>query len=119
MTRAYGNDLRERVVAAVLAGETVRAVASRFGVSVSAVVKWSGRQRMTGTSAARPMGGKRRDVMQPVRDFALARMKTAPSLTIRALQAELAAQGVVVSYGAVWAFLHREQLSFKKNRAGQ
>ena len=119
MARAYGIDLRQRVVAAVLAGGTVRRVAERFGVSVSAVVKGSGRQRATGSASARPMGGKRRDVMAPVRDHALARVAAEPTLTIRGLQAELAAHGVRVSYGAVWSFLHRERLSFKKNRAGQ
>ena len=43
MTKAYSNDLRERVVAAVEAGESYRSVAARFGVSVSSVVKWSQR----------------------------------------------------------------------------
>ena len=40
MTRLYSNDLRERVVRAHLAGEPMRAVAARFGVSVSSVPKW-------------------------------------------------------------------------------
>ena len=40
MTRLYSNDLRERVVRAHLAGEPIRAVAARFGVSVSSVPKW-------------------------------------------------------------------------------
>lgn len=39
MIRPLSNDLRERVVSAVLGGESCRAVASRFGVSVSSVVK--------------------------------------------------------------------------------
>ena len=37
MTRPLSNDLRERVVAATLAGESCRAVAARFGVAVSSV----------------------------------------------------------------------------------
>jgi transposase len=40
-----------------------------------------------------------------------------PDLSLRALAAELAERGVVVSYGAVWTFVHREGLSFKKKRA--
>ena len=39
MTRPLSNDLRKRVVRAVLGGESCRSVASRFGVSVSSVVK--------------------------------------------------------------------------------
>ena len=39
MTQPYSNDLRERVVKAHLAGEPIRQVAARFGVSVSSVPK--------------------------------------------------------------------------------
>src|ERR1700719_2077443 len=48
MTRPLSNDLRERVVAAIVGGESCRSVASRFGVAVSSVVKWSQRYRATG-----------------------------------------------------------------------
>ena len=43
MSRAYSMDLRERVVAAVEAGQSCRAVAKTFTVSVASVVKWSQR----------------------------------------------------------------------------
>lgn len=119
MPRPLSNDLRERVVARVAAGETVRAVASVFGVSISSVVKWSQRWRTTGSTAARPMGGKRRDAMASGRDFALARLAEQPSLPLRQLQAELAARGVRVSYGALWNFVHAEGLSFKKRPSSQ
>ena len=59
MGRAYSLDLRERVVAAVAAGESCRTVAATFKVSVASVVKWSQRFRATGSAAARPMGGNR------------------------------------------------------------
>lgn len=114
MARPLSKDLRERVVARVVAGETVRSVATVFGVSVSSVVKWSQRWRATGSAAARPMGGRRRDAMAPARDHALARLAEQPSLPLRQLQAELAERGVKVSYGALWTFVHAEGLSFKK-----
>jgi len=44
MTRPLSNDLRERDVAAVGAGESCRAVALRFEVSVASVVKRSQRE---------------------------------------------------------------------------
>ena len=37
MPRAHSNDLRERAVRAHLAGEPIRSVAARYGVSVSSV----------------------------------------------------------------------------------
>ena len=59
MVRPYSLDLRERVVSAVEEGQSCRAVAETFGVSVASAVKWSQRFRTTGTAAAKPMGGKR------------------------------------------------------------
>jgi len=56
MTRAYSDDLRERVAASVLGGRTCRATAQLFGVSVASAVKWSQRLRDTGSAAARSTG---------------------------------------------------------------
>lgn len=114
MARPLANDLREHVVVRVAAGETVRSVASVFGVSVSSVVKWSQCWRATGSAAARPMGGRRRDAMATELEYALARLAEHPSLHLRQLQSELAGCGVKVSYGALWSFVHAEGLSFKK-----
>lgn len=119
MARPYSVDLRERVVARVLSGETVRAVAATFGVSVSAVVKWSQRYRARGTVAPGKMGGHRPVLLAAHRAFVHARFAAEPELPLRALQRELAERGVRVSYGAIWGFVHAEGLSFKKNRAGQ
>jgi transposase len=47
----------------------------------------------------------------------LARLGEEPSLALRALQAELADRGIRVSYGALWRFVHRAGLSFKKRRS--
>jgi transposase len=115
MTRAYSNDLRERVVAAFVGGESCRSVASRFGVAVSSVVKWSQRYRTTGSVAPGKMGGHRRRVLEPHRAFIAERLKQTPHLTLHGLKGELAARGVKVSHNAVWEFLRREGLRFKKN----
>ena len=74
MVRAYSSDLRDRVVAAVMAGATVRAVAERFEVSVASVVKWSQRYRATGSAAAKPRGGKKPYVLTGQREWLLARI---------------------------------------------
>jgi len=117
MVRPYSLDLRERVVAAAEAGQSCRAVAKRFGVSVSSVVKWRGRARTTGSAAAKPMGGKRPVRLAGQRAFILDRIATKPDITIRALKAELAEHGTIASYGAVWTFVHRQDLSHKKKPA--
>lgn len=115
MVRALSTDLRERVVAAVIAGGTSRAVAARFGVAASSVVKWSQRQRARGSVAPDRMGGRRRRVLEPHRAFIVERLTQHPNLTLHGLKAELAARGIAVSHDAIWRFLRREGLRFKKN----
>ena len=77
MGRAYSLDLRERVVAAVAAGESCRSVAATFKVSVASVVKWSQRFRATGSAAARQMGGNRPYALSSERDWLLKRLADA------------------------------------------
>jgi putative transposase len=118
MTRPLSNDLRERVVAAILAGESCRSVAARFGVAVSSVVKWSRRHRATGSVTPGKMGGHRKRVLEPHRAFIVERIAQEPHITLHGLKRELAARGVMVSHNAVWLFLRREGLRFKKNAFG-
>ncbi len=61
------------------------------------------------------MGGHRKPVLEPHRAFIVERIKLTPHLTLHQLKDELAAQGVKVSHNAVWMFLRREGLRFKKN----
>jgi transposase len=119
MGRAYSLDLRERVVAAVAAGESCRAVAATFKVSVASVVKWSQRFRTTGSAAARPVGGNRPYALSSERDWLLKRLAEQPDVTLRALLAELAERGIKVSYYAVWHFFEHEGISFKKKPVRQ
>ncbi len=116
MARPYSDDLRERVIDALNSGLSCRAVADRFGVSVSAVVKWSQRFRATGSVSARRMGGHRPFALAAERDWLLDRINAETDVSLRGLQSELAERGIIVSYGAVWNFVHREGLSHKKNR---
>ena len=114
MTRPLSKDIRERVVGAVAGGASTRAVAARFGVAVSSVVKWSQRYRATGSVAPGKMGGHRKPLLEPHRGFILERLRQTPHLTLHALKNELASRGVHVSHNTVWVFLRREGLRFKK-----
>lgn len=115
MTAPLSDDLRERVVAAVVGGESCRSVAARFGVAVSSAVKWSQRYRATGSVSPAQMGGYRKPVLEPHRAFILKRIAQTPHLTLHGLKDELAGRGVKVSHNAVWRFMKREGLSFKKS----
>lgn len=114
MPRAYSNDLRERVAASVNGGRSCRETATLFGVSVASVVKWSQRQRATGSAAAKPVGRQQPRSLAGERDWLLARLEAMPDLTLRALVAELGERGVMTSYGSVWRIVRDARLSFKK-----
>ncbi len=119
MGRPLSRDLRERAVSAVSSGESCRAVAARFAVSPSSVIRWAARQRETGSVAARPMGGVRRAALAGQRDWLLARVGENPDLTLAMLAAELRERGVVVAVSVVWRFFRAEGISFKKKSQGR
>ena len=119
MAKPYSLDLRTRVVAAVLAGQSCRSVARRFGVSIASVVKWVQRYRATGSVAPGQMGGHKPCRLASEREWLLSRLAEKPDLTVRALADELAARGIMIGHVAVWKMLRREKLTHKKKRTGK
>jgi len=114
MTRPYSDDLRERVVKAMQAGESCRSVAALFGVAPSSVVKWTQRAARTGSVSPAKMGGYRRPVLEPHRAWLLEQVQACPHITLAVLQERLAGRGIEVSHDTVWRFLRGCGLSFKK-----
>ncbi len=119
MSRPYSDDLRSRAVAAVEAGQSRHQVAKVFTVGVSSVIRWVQQQRATGSVSPKPIGGSRGCRIEGAdRDWLLARIAAKPDLTLEEMRRELLAErGLAASYGAVWRFCDREQLTFKKNSA--
>ena len=117
MARPYSMDLRERVVQAVeQEGVSRRQAAERFGIGIKTAIDWVRRFRETGSMAAKPMGGCRpKKIVGPQRDWLLERCR-AKAFTLRGLVGELAERGLQVDYRTVWAFVHSEQLTYKKRR---
>ena len=60
MTRPFSNDVRRRVVTAVVDGGTSRrGAARRFGIASSTAIKWVSAWRRTGSYRPRAQGGDR------------------------------------------------------------
>lgn len=119
MTKPLSMDIRDRAMARLDAGETVRETAEALSVAPSSVVKWSQRRRAMGSVAPGKIGGH---VPRKIRGEheAWLRTRTAEgAFTLRGLVGELAERGLRVDYRTMWAFAHAEGLSFKKNRARQ
>jgi transposase len=115
MVKPYSQDLRQRVVAAVVNGESCRAVARLFSLSPSAVIKWTQRFNTTGEITPKAMGGVRRNALGDQRDWLRQRLAGKPDLTLEALRSELLARGRQVSVWTVWNFCRSEGLTFKKS----
>ena len=114
MARSLSLDLRERAMARLAAGESVRTVAAALSVAPSSVVKWSQRQRATGSVAPGRLGGHvPPKIAGGHRTWLMERARAAP-FTLRGLVAELAARGLRVDYRTMWKFVHAQGLSFKK-----
>jgi putative transposase len=119
MGAAYSLDLRERVVSAVAGGMSRAEAARHFQVSHSSAIRWTRRATETGTPAALPMGGRKPFKLASEEAWVRARLEEKPDITGRALLAELNDRGVAVTYFAVWNFLDRLDLTFKKKPARQ
>jgi putative transposase len=119
MGKPYSMDLRERAISAVEGGMSMNAVAGRLDVAISTVIKWVHRFRETGSVAPGQMGGhKPRSIRGEHEAWLLERIKRG-DYTLRGLVAELGERGLKVDYRSVWTFVHEQDQSFKKNRAGQ
>jgi transposase len=115
MPRAYSQDLRVRVLAAVEGGMRVYAAAPVFGVSVSYIYKARARQQRTGETTLKPQTGRTPKLTG--HDEALrARLADEPDATLAELQAWLAAdRNVNVSIGCLWNRLKHLGLTLKKS----
>ena len=84
--KAYSQDLREKIVAALSAGELTQAeMAIVFNVSVSFIEKLGRRQRETGQCAALPHGGGRSRTLQPAQDTLRQAVREQPDRTLQEL----------------------------------
>jgi transposase len=119
MGKPYSMDLRTRVLGAVESGLSRREAAERFHIAASTAINWTRRKEETGSVAPGQMGGhKPRSIRGEHEVWLLERIKRG-DYTLRGLVAELAERGLKVDYRSVWTFVHEQDQSFKKNRAGQ
>ena len=116
MGRPYSDDLRERVVRAVVKGGLSRhQAAAQFGVGISTAINWVRRFLETGSVKPDQIGGYRpKKIAGAHREWLMRRCGR--DFTVRGLVAELAERGLKVDYRTMWEFVHAEKLSYKKRR---
>ncbi len=89
----YSQDLRDRVLAAVKAGQQTQAViAETFGVSLSTLEKWVRRKRQTGKSTPLPQAHGPQRTLRACAAVIRAEVKRQPDATLAELCDRVAAQ---------------------------
>jgi transposase len=116
MASAYSQDLRDRVIDAVVRGRmSRRAAAARFGVSFSSAIKWVQRFERTGSRAASKMGGYLRPRLEPHRELLEALRREKSDITLKSLcDWLLAERGVRVDTSMMSRFFRRLGVTHKK-----
>jgi transposase len=111
--RAYSNDLRERILAAVERGtHTLRQLAELFQVDVSFIVRLQQRQRATGSVAPKPhAGGPRRKLDAAAEARLLDLVREQPDATLAELRERL---GVDCCLMTIARALRRHRITRKK-----
>jgi transposase len=116
VSRAYSQDLRDRVHLSVAEGGSARGAAARFGVGVSTAIVWVRRLKQTGEASALPRGKPRGSKLDIHADYLLGLVCAAPDITLHEIQARFEAdKSVHGAIGTLWRFYDRHDLTFKKN----
>jgi transposase len=119
MAGAYSQDLRDRVInAVVIEGMSRRGAAARFGVSESSAIKWVERFERSGSRTAAKMGGYKRVRLEPHRAFLEGLRAEKSDITLQALCDRLLAErGVKADTSLMSRFLRRLGVTLKKRRS--
>jgi putative transposase len=115
MARPLADDLRQRVVRAVEGGRTQAEVAAVFGIGLRTVERYISRGRENGQLARGKFGGHKKYLLAEHAARVQQLVRAAPDLTLAALCARLAAQGVKASTSALDRFLRAAGFTYKKN----
>jgi transposase len=118
MTRAYSQDLRDRVLSAVEdEGLSRREAARSFRISETAAIRWVEAAR-SGRRTPLSQGGDRRSRLPAHAEWLLALIAAEPDLTLMAVAERLmTSHAVKADAGMLSRFFSSHGISFKKKRS--
>jgi transposase len=118
MTRALSDDLRGRVLGAVVGGLSARSAARRFGVGAATVIAWAARHRQTGEVTARRQGKPRGSRLDAHESFVLGLIEGEVDITLNEMSERLMAErGVKVGPSMLCRWLRERGWARKKDGA--
>jgi len=114
---ALSDDLRKRVVEAVVVDGLSRNAAARlFKVSIATAVRWVKQFETAGNVSPRPCGGDRRSGrIEAHHDYLMGLIGRTPDITLLEIQERLIRNcGERFSSSVLWRFFDRHGVTFKK-----
>ena len=117
--RAYPQEFRDRVLAALGRGEKASEIARRLEVSEQYIYSVRDRMILEDERGIRRLGGYRKSVVADRESMIRQWIKAEPDLTLQQMCDRLEAQGKKLGVSALWNQLNRWGLSLKKNTARQ
>ena len=115
---ALSNDLRKRVVEAVVEDGLSRNAAARlFKISIASAVRWAKQFETTGEISPKPSGGDRRSGrIEAHHDYLMGLIRRTPDITMLEIQERLIKNcGERFSVSVLWRFFDRHGVTFKKS----
>ena len=117
MARAYGLDLRKRVIEAIEGGLSSRAAARRFAIGISTAGSWHRAWRATGSLEPGRQGAPKGSKLDAHEAFIFELMESERDITLAEIAEHLEVErGVRSCVGTVHAFFKRRGITFKKRR---
>lgn len=117
MARAYGPDLRQRVIEAIEGGMPTRAAARRFSIGESTAGAWHRHWRATGSVEPKRQGNQGGSVLDAHEPFILGLINEAADISLVEMAERLEIErSVTVDPSTIWYFLRRRGITYKKRR---
>ena len=116
---ALSDDLRKRVVGAVVEDGLSRNAAARlFKISIASAVRWVKQFETTGEISPKPSGGDRRSGrIEAHHDYLMGLIRRTPDITMLEIEERLIKNcGERFSVSALWRFFDRHGITFKRAR---
>ncbi len=116
--KAYGEELRKRIIKAREEGQSGALVARRYQITVRTVERYWRRYCETAEIGPKKLGGYRKSKLAPYESDLLRWIEQQPDLSLSELRERCRERlRVAVSINALWYRLERMGLSVKKNDA--
>ena len=116
MGRCLSEDLRVRVIRAIEGGQSRRAAAARFGVSITSAIRWMRAYLEDGRAGAKPQGGDQRSGrIEAQAGFLMQVVGEMPDMTLSELRERLIEErGETFAISTIHQFFRRHGVSYKK-----